>query len=304
MPEKPNDHLLYALTFASINAFMLAGMSLFSKLLSQYFGPLEVTFFRNSFSLAVLVLWFIFARKLYLIQTQRPWAHLFRATIGTIGIVLGMWALSMMSVAETTILLFTSPLFTVLLSIIVLKEKVGPYRLSAVAIGFLGVVIVANPFSSSGLHLPLLGVIVGLGWGFFSGAVDTCLRWMGTTEKSVTTTFYFMLYGSLATALHLPFAEIQPGATSWQAMAFIAGIGFCGLFSLLAKTQSFRFGEATLVSPMMYTMIIWAALFDYLFWNKAPSVNMIAGGAIIVSANLFILYREIKIKGKATQAID
>jgi drug/metabolite transporter (DMT)-like permease len=305
MPEnlKPADHLWLAIGFASINALMLAGMSLFSKLLAQYYGPLEVTFFRNSFSLVILVAWFFITGRTALMHTDRPYAQIWRATIGTAGIVLGMWAVSLMPLAETTILLFTSPLFTVLLSMLVLKERVGIYRLSAVAVGFLGVLIVANPLSSHGMHLPLLGIIVGLGWGFFSGAVDTTLRWIGKTEHAATTTFYFMLYGSIAVGTHLPFAEIKPGGFSTMAFACIAGIGLCGLFSLLAKSQSFRFGEATLVAPMMYTMIIWSVLFDYLFWDKVPQINMILGGAVIIAANLFILYREVKIKGRTPPPI-
>jgi drug/metabolite transporter (DMT)-like permease len=302
MPEnlKPADHLWLAIGFASINALMLAGMSLFSKLLAQYYGPLEVTFFRNSFSLVILVAWFFITGRTELMKTDRPYAQIWRASIGTIGIVLGMWAVSLMPLAETTILLFTSPLFTVLLSMLILRERVGIYRLSAVAIGFLGVLIVANP---ANMHLPLLGIIVGLGWGFFSGAVDTTLRWIGKTEHAATTTFYFMLYGSIAVGTHLPFAEIKPGGFSYMAFFFIAGIGLCGLFSLLAKSQSFRFGEATLVAPMMYTMIIWSVLFDYLFWGIVPAINVAVGGAVIIGANLFIMYREVKLKGRTPPPI-
>lgn len=295
---KPTDNLWKALLFAAANAFFLAGMSLFSKLLSGYFGPVEVTFLRSVFSLVVLILWFISARQLSNLRTERPWAHLFRAAIGTAGVALGMWALAIMPIAEVTILLFTSPLFTTILSVLVLKERIGPYRIAALIAGFAGVAIVANPFSQTGSHIPLLGLVIGLGWGFFSGAVDTCLRWMGTTEKSSTTTFYFMLFGTLVTALHLPFAEFKPGAFEPPILPLIAGLVFCGLLSLLAKTQSFRFGEATLVSPIMYTMILWAALFDYFFWNRSPAPNIILGGTIIIAANLFILHREIKIKKK------
>ncbi|MCC6598001.1 MAG: DMT family transporter [Alphaproteobacteria bacterium] len=292
---KSRDNLWLAIVFASINAFMLAGMSLFSKLLSQYYGPLEIAFLRKIFSLVVLVLWIGATRQMFLVHTHRPLAHLFRAGVGTLGIVLGMWALSMMPITETTILLFTSPLFTVLLSFFVLKERVGIYRFSAVALGFIGVLIVASP-GVDGIHITTLGIAVGLGWGLCSGVVDICLRGMGVTERPTTTTFYFVLFGSLVLALHLPFAEVRPGGFSLSAMGIMAGLGFCGLFSLLAKSQSFRLGEAALVSPMMYTMLVWSILFDYLFWDRMPRANALLGGAIIIGSNLFILYREMKIK--------
>lgn len=289
--NKPCDNLWLAIGFASLNAAMLAGMSLFAKLLSEYFGPIEVTFFRNAFSLVALFAWLFFARQLFVLKTERPWAHLFRGIIGTIGITLGMWAVSLLSLAETTVLLFTSPLFTLILSILLLKECVGPYRIGAIILGFTGIVVIANPFAET-LQLPLLGLIVGLGWGFFSGSVDTTLRWMGSTEKSSTTTFYFMLFGTLTTALHWPFATIHETSFSWPALWIICGLGITGLLALLAKSQSFRLGEASVIAPMMYTMIIWAVLFDYMFWGNIPTWNVIAGAIIIICANLLILYRE------------
>ncbi len=295
MGEPKKDHLLAAVGFALFNALMLSGMSLFAKLLREYYGAFEVTFFRNVFSLVALVLWLALARKLYVLETDRPRAHLLRSFIGTVGIILGAQALGMMPLAETTILLFTSPLFVVLLSWPLLGERVGVYRLSAVAIGFVGVIIMANP-SQAADQLPLMGVLIGLGWGLSSGLVDICLRWIGRTESSTTTTFYFVLFGTIACGMHWPFAEVQPGGYSWNSALLIAGLGATGLLSLLAKSQSFRLGEAATIAPISYTMIIWAMLFDYLLWDRVPSTNVLIGAAIIVGSNLFILYREITLK--------
>ncbi|MCB1680420.1 MAG: DMT family transporter [Alphaproteobacteria bacterium] len=297
MAAAKKDHLLAAIIYALINAFMLSAMSLFAKLLREYFGPFEVTFFRNAFSLAALLLWLVFARKLYILETARPWAHLLRSFIGTVGIVLGAQALGMMPLAETTILLFTSPLFVVLLSYPVLGERVGIYRLSAVAVGFTGVIIMANP-SEPADQLPLMGILIGLGWGLSAGMVDTCLRWIGRTEGSTTTTFYFVLFGTIACGMHWPFAEVKEGGFSIASAWIIAGLGATGLLSLLAKSQSFRLGEAATISPISYTMIIWAMIFDYVFWDKVPKPNVYLGASIIIASNLFILYREIIVKKK------
>lgn len=293
--ENVKSNLILAITFASINALMLAGMSLFAKMLTQYYGPVEVTFFRNAFSAVALLVGLVFVKKLHLLKTKRPVAHLFRGAIGTAGIVLGAWALSMLPLAETTVLLFTSPLFTVLLSFLILKEKVGLYRFGAVILGFTGVIIIANPGSETNT-IPLLGLMVGLGWGFFSGSVDTCLRWMGKTENANATVFYFVLFGTVTTGLHWPWAEVKYTEFSIDILWIICGLGLTGLLSLLAKTQSFRLGEASIIAPIMYSMIIWTMLFDYLFWNKLPTWNVITGAAIIISSNLFILYRETKTK--------
>lgn len=290
------NSVILGVSFALLNAFMLACMSLFAKLLATYYGPVEVTFFRNAFSLAALFVWIVIAGKLYDLKTQRPWAHLFRGAIGTTGIVLGAWALALLPLAETTILLFTSPLWTVLLAYPVLREPVGIYRLSAVLFGMLGVWVTVSP-SVGAESLPLLGIIVGLSWGFFSGCVDTCLRWMGDTESSTRTVFYFVLFGTLTTGLHWPFAEIK-APLDIDVLWIVIGLGATGLIALLAKTQSFRLGEASIIAPVMYTMIIWTFVFDYALWGKEPSITSIIGACMIIASNLFILYREQKKAGK------
>lgn len=286
-----NKSLWIGILFAAINAFMLAGMSLFSKLLFTYYGPIEITFFRNIISVIILLVGMFVLGKIVLLKTRRPVIHLVRSAIGTSGIVIGTWAITIMPLAEVTVLLFTSPLFVVLLSYPILKEPVGRYRLGAVLVGFIGVIIVINP--TQGINaLPILGIVLALIWGFESACVDICLRHMGKTENAMATTFYFVLFGTIACGLHWPWAEIKPHALSLDALWIILGLGLTGVLALLAKTQSYRLGEASIIAPIMYTMIIWTMLFDYLYWGRVPTWNIICGAIIIIGSNIFILYRE------------
>lgn len=305
MSVKPKDHLLAAIAFASINGAMMGGMSLSAKLLSEYFDPIEVTFWRNSMSLLLLLVWLFALGNFTFYKTKRPYAHLFRSAIGTVGITLGMWTVSILSLAETTILLFTSPLFTVLLSGPILGERVGIYRYGAVLVGFIGVAIVAGPVGSEAL--PIIGIIAGLGWGFTSGAVDVILRWIGSTEKSQTTTFYFLLFGVITCGLYWPFSATPITGIATDNLPLVAGIiallGLTGGIGLLAKTHSYRLGEASLIAPIMYTMLIWSVLFDYLFWDRIPNWNVFVGATIIITANLFILRRE-HIKNTALKNLE
>lgn len=288
-----NKQLLIAIIFAALNAFFLAGMSLSAKLLGAYFGPIEVTFWRNIFSVAVLFLWLVYSKRLHNLKTERPGAHLLRSSIGTLGLVVGMWAVALMPLAETTVLFFTSPLFIVVLSHFILKERVGLPRFAAVFIGFCGVLIAIIPSLGSDT-LPVLGVICGLIWAFSSACVDICLRWMGKTENSNATVFYFVLFGTLTTGMHWPFAEVQPNSFSWPAMLIVCALGATGVLALLFKTQSFRMAEASLLAPVAYTMLIWTVSFDYIFWNKVPSWNLIFGALIIFAAQIYIIRREYK----------
>jgi drug/metabolite transporter (DMT)-like permease len=305
MPNLKQNNIA-GIGFAVINACMLGGMSLSAKWLGEYFDAIEVTFWRNLASVILLMAWLLAIRNLGIFKTKRPYAHLFRSAIGTVGIALGMYTVSKLSLAETTVLLFTSPLFTVIMSMMFLKEKVGVQRISAVVIGFIGVAIIALPgILDSNNLFPMIALATGLGWGFFSGAVDATLRWMGSTENTYTTTMYFLIFGTIACGLYWPFSATPIDSVptnSWPTvLGIIALLGFTGTTALLSKTQSYRLGEASVIAPIMYTMLIWSAIFDYIFWTRTPGWNVILGATIIVGANLFILHREhVKSKVRET----
>lgn len=288
------QNLMQAILLSVLNACMLSSMTFFAKLLGQYNDPIEITFFRNlsSFIILLFILFFIGQiRSIY--RTNRPWAHLMRSAIGTIGIAIGMWSFTLSPLSVATLLFFTSPLFVALLSYPVLGEKVGPYRLASVFIGFIGVALVSAPaFSESSGDITILGVCVGITYGFIAACVDLCLRWLGDTEKSSTTTFYFLLFGIVSTGLYWPFSDNSIIDQDMNSLLIILGLGLTGVISLLAKSQSYRLAEAAYIAPITFTMIIWAGLFDYFIWNKLPSALLLIGGTIIIASNLFILWRE------------
>lgn len=280
---------------ALLNAFFLAAMSFFMKMLTQFFQPPEVVFFRGAFACIAILLWLGATQRLNTLKTQRPMVHLFRGALGTAGIVMGAWALSLMPLAETTIMFFTAPLFVVILSAPILKERVGIKRFSAVAFGFFGIVVM-KVFDVGGVELPLIGIFAGLAWGFIAGSVDVCLRWMGKTEDPTRTVFYFMFFGMIVTGLHWPWAEVAEGGWSINAFWIIIALGLTGLLSQIVKTQSLQLVEASVLAPITFSMIIWTMLFDYVFWHKVPTWNVVLGAVIIISSNLFILYRENTVK--------
>lgn len=294
------QNIIAAILFALLNALALSAMSLFAKLLGNYFGPIEVTFFRNVASFMLLIIILFSLRQIpALLKTERPWAHLIRSSIGTIGMIFGMWSFQLSPLALATLLYFTSPLFVALLSYPVLGEKVGPYRIASVICGFIGVAIIAVPAFSNGeldTSITILGIIVGIVYGFSAGCVDLCLRYLGDTESSGTTTFYFLLFGIFSTALFWPFSQNVPWDQSNTTLIVIAALGVTGIVSLLAKSQSYRLAEAAYVAPVTFTMIVWAGLFDYFIWNKVPSPLLLLGGTIIITSNLVILWREQKKK--------
>lgn len=268
---------------------MLSTMNVLAKILGQYIGPVEITFFRNIVSIILLITALFFIKKLSHLKTKRIYAHLIRAFIGTTAMILIMWSFIIMPLTTATSLHFTAPLFVTLLSYPLLKEKVGLFRFVFIATGFIGVIIIAQPEND----IPTLSLIIGLTAGFMNGLVAICLRWLGSTESTLTTNFYFLFFGLIGTAFFMPFmGEIPP----MNITPLIFAIGVVGLASLLLKTQGFRLAPAAIISPISYSMMVWAILFDYFIWNSIPSKSLIIGACIIIGSNLLIIWRENKIK--------
>jgi len=260
-------------------------MNMFAKLLGSVHDPIEITFYRNLVALIILLGGLTLMGKLALIKTKRPKAQFVRSLVGTVGMLFSMWAVVIMPLTTATALLFTAPLFVVLLSYPLLKERVGLMRLSAVAVGFMGVLLIARPEND----ISLFQIAVGLTAGFLNGMVAICLRWLGNTESTATTNFYFLFYGLIGTSLAMPFIGDMP---TQQTTPWILGLGIVGLLSLLLKTQGYRLGPAALISPISYTLMVWAILFDYFIWDTAPAIPVMIGALIIISSNIFILWRE------------
>lgn len=279
------DSPIKGVLFALAAAAMLSSMNMFGKLLGTLHNPIEITFYRNVIALILLLGGLFFIKKLFLVKTKRPFAHFIRSFIGTVGMLFSMWTVIIMPLTTATAFLFTAPLFVTLLSYPLLKERVGIFRFCAVLIGFSGVLLIARPEND----ISIFALSVGLIAGFLNGLVAICLRWLGNTESTATTNFYFMFYGFIGTSLAMPFVATPP---TMEASPWILGIGVVGLLSLLLKTQGFRLGPASLISPISYTMIIWALAFDFIIWDSTPQWQTIMGACIIILSNLFILWRE------------
>jgi drug/metabolite transporter (DMT)-like permease len=285
MTSEHKDHPIQGVAFALSAAIMLSTMNMFAKLLGEFYSPIEISFYRNIIAIVLLLGGLAVLGKLSLLKTKRPKAQFIRSIVGTIGMIFTMWTVTILPLTTATALIFTAPLFVVLMSYPLLKEPVGLMRLTAVAVGFLGVILIAQPEND----VSLTDLIIGLIAGFLNGLVAICLRWLGNTESTATTNFYFLFYGLIGTSLAMPFIGEMPTV---ETSPWIVGVGIVGLLSLLLKTQGFRLGPAALISPISYTMMIWAITFDYFIWNTVPNIPVTTGATIIISSNIFILWRE------------
>jgi drug/metabolite transporter (DMT)-like permease len=260
-------------------------MNACAKMSSSHHGPVEMVFYRGVVALGLLIPYMLATHPPTIFKTRRIGAHLYRATVGNIGVGLVFWAYSLLPMANATALLFASPLFVTTLSPLLLRERVGGMRWMAVAVGFGGVVLIARP-SFDLLVDP--ASMVGLGAALCVALVDMALRNLGRTENPLTTVFYFLLGG---VALSAPYTLIYGSAPAGHTLFWIVGIGIFTAVQQLAKTAAYRYAEASFLAPYTYTAIVWATLTGWLLWHEGVTMPVAIGTGVVVASNLFILRR-------------
>lgn len=295
-PAQPHrEHVVLGMTAAMGAFFSFTVMNTFAKLLSVNHSVIEIAFYRNLIaSLPFLVMIFVFGKREILVLKARPVLVGIRAVIGTLSLVITFAAFSLMPMADTTALLFTSSLFIPVLGVIFLKESVGPFRWAAVAIGFIGVIIMAQP---SG-EVYALGIMVALFAAFLHAVLQVILRYLGAYERPETISFYFFVIGTFLTALPLPFIAVRP---TMAEVPLLIGVGLSGTAAQWLLSVAFRNARAAIATVFNYSSIVWATLIGWMIWGEFPLPAVIAGAAIVIASNILMIWRESRL-GRVSEA--
>ena len=265
----------------------LATMSALIKLAAERgIHLLEIMFWRQFLTIPIALGWVMATSGIGALATRRPGTHFLRGLYGTVGMVLNFGAVILLPLAEATTINFTVPIWAVLLSILLLKEKVGVWRWSAVALGFAGILVIAQP---GGGHFPLYGALVALGGAFMIALISIQIADLGRTDKPLTIVFYFALFTTPLAALSLPFVMTAHDAGDWL---LLLGIGLAGALGQLLLTAALRFGKVASVIVMDYSALFWATLYGWLLFGMLPPATTWFGVPLIVIAGLVIAWRE------------
>jgi len=285
--EHPNQRPLYALLLRLGAAFVLSIMLLFVKLADRSGVPLaETLFWRQLPTLPILMAWFAARGSLGLLRTARLATHAKRAAFGLAGMFLNFGAVTLLPLAEATAINFSAAIWAVILSALLLREKVGPWRWSAVLLGFAGVLVIVQPGDG---HVPLLGASVALGAALMIALISTQIRDLGRTEHPLTTVFYFSAFTVPLLALAMPF--VMTGHTAYQ-WGLLMGLALFGLLGQFLLTAALRYGAVASVIVMDYSGLIWAILFGWTVFGRLPPWTTWLGAPLVVSAGLLIAWRE------------
>ena len=267
-----------------IGGVSIALMQAAVKLISWELHPFIITLYRAGLVFVVL-LPILFWRGRAVFNTSSIRLQVVRGGIGGLGMLCVFTGLSMISLAEVTVLLFTVPIFATLLSIVFLSEKVGVRRWTAIFVGFLGILIIARPQGSlSTGHLFIL--CAALSW-----STSILIAKKLTEKDTVISVTFWQAMGCVPLAFITSlFVWELPSFVQLGALLGIAALGTVGHAMLYA---ALKVGQVSVILPLDYIRIIWSAGLGFILFGQLPTLHLYAGSLLIIAATAFLSYREV-----------
>jgi drug/metabolite transporter (DMT)-like permease len=287
----PKDPTRRGISYALIAMFLFSMMAALAKHFSATYSIYQIAFFRFFFALTPLIPLIAQNGGLEIFKTNRLKDHIWRSGVGLTSLIFYFLSIKHLPLSDAVSISFSNPLFIALLSIFLLKEKVGIHRWGAIILGFCGVVLIAKPQGD----LIDIGVLYGVLSAMFYALAMISLRTLGSTEKIITTTTYFTLISTIM--LSVPAAIEWTAPKSFFDFILFAASGVCAGIGQLFLTKAYQLASPTIISPFNYTAILWAVLIGFIVWEHVPSFYMWLGASIVIGSGLYIIHRE-RIKKK------
>jgi drug/metabolite transporter (DMT)-like permease len=211
--------------------------------------------------------------------------------LGAMG--LNFLAFILLPLAEATTIGFSVPTFSVILAAVALGEPTGKWRWSAVAAGFIGVLLIVQPGSGD---VPLLGAAVAVVAALLTASVTIVIRRLGATERAATTVFWFAISSLVPLGLAMLVLARSHDFATWM---MLAALGLAGGLAQLTLTGALRLAPVALVMPMDYTSLLWALLLGSWIFGEVPTPWIWLGAPIIIASGLVIVWREHRLHRSA-----
>jgi len=284
---------LRGILYKVLSVCVFLAMASLIKATSGEVPPGEAVFFRSIFALPVIVAWLIMRGELRGgLKTKNPMGHVWRGVVGTTAMGLGFAGLGLLPLPEVTAIGYAAPILVVVFAAMFLNEEVKAFRLSAVALGMVGVMIVLSPRLSVGAELgtsETLGAVVVLMGAVCAALAQVFVRKLVNTEGTAAIVFWFSVTATLMSLLSLPWGWAMPSVATFLMLALAGLLGGVGQILL---TSSYRYADASLVAPFEYTSMILALGVGFFVFGEVPTMTMIAGACVVIFAGLLIIWRE------------
>ncbi len=287
---------LRGIIFKVMSVCMFMGMASLVKAASGDVPPGQAVFFRSFFALPIILGWLAIRHELRNgWKTKNPLGHFWRGLVGTSAMGLGFTGLGLLPLPEVTAIGYAAPLLVVVFAAMFLNEEVRAFRLSAVALGMVGVLIVLSPRLSVGASMnssETLGAIVVLMGAVLAALAQVFVRKLVATESTAAIVFWFTITSSIMALFTLPWGWVIP---SWQMALMLVMAGLLGGIGQILLTSSYRYADASLVAPFDYTSMLLALLIGYFIFDEVPTGTMLIGAGIVITAGVLIIWRERKL---------
>lgn len=275
---------LRAILFVSAGAILLTVMAVFVKILGERLHAAQLMFSRALIGFLIFAPWLLMRDGVAVIRTTRPGMHLMRGFWGACGNYCFFFAITHLVLADAMALQFSRPLFMIILAFLFLGEVAGARRIGVTLAGFAGILIMLRPFDGGFDPNGLVAVAGAL----FGGMVVISIKKLATTEPTRRIIFYYAFYTALFSAVPAAYFWVMP---TWNEFWVLILIGFLGILGQSCITHGFTLGEATVTVPFDYMRIVYSAVFGLLLFAEVPSLWSVAGAALIVGSNLYLMRR-------------
>lgn len=272
-------------------AFLVFGVGLFSlmdasgKFLVGSYSVFQIVAIRGVVSVAILAPILFREHGVNVLRAGRPLSLILRSGLGVAAMLLFFTGIHYLPLADATAIGFSGAIFMTVFSAIFLREKVEWQRWTAIALGFVGALVVARPGSETFHWAGLLLLLCA----FLYAGMMTMTRFLARSESNATMVFYHSVISTLVGAVVLPFIWVTPG---WGELMLMVGMGVLATAGHMIFAQAFREAPVSVLAPFEYTALLWASLLGFFVWGDVPGINVWAGSVILIVAGLYILYRE------------
>ena len=287
----PKNHNLIGIGFMLAAMASLPMIDVFAKYLGQMGVPvLQIVWARMTFGTAVTLPFAVQAAGSAALRPERPVYHLFRASFLILATYTFFLSLKYLPIADALAIFFVQPLIVVVLSALVLGERVGPRRWAAVVVGFIGTMIIIRP----GFGTVTPGTWLALAAGTSLAVYFVMTRRISGSAKAMVTTFQTNAIGMILASIAMPFVWVTPSAQQW--LMFV-GLGLVATVGHFMIVRAYDFAEASLLAPFAYTEMIMATVLGWYFFGDFPDRFTLIGVTVLIASALYISWRERVAKG-------
>lgn len=294
------------LKLCSLFAFM--AMSACIKETAQGIPVGEAVFFRSIFAIPPILAWLAWQHGFPgQLKTSNPLGHFWRGLVGVSAMGMGFLALGLLPLPEAVAIGYAAPLLVTVFAAMFLGETIRARRVTAVALGLVGVLVVLSPnltaLQEGGAPSEAVGALAALMGAVFAALAQIHIRRLVRTEPVAAIVFWFSVTSSALALLTLPWGWAVPNHEE-AALLILAGV--LGGVGQILLTASYRHAEAAVIASFEYASMLLALAVGYVLFDEVPTGTMLVGAAIIVGAGLLIVFRERSLgieRGKARQAM-